>query len=301
MLRLFFMGLAILPLIASSHAFADTLRDNEHKFKVTVPSGWKVDQNPSADIQVLMTSPRSDQTGASCNVAIEAHPKTSSMTQAQVDQALANEITDDAWAALFKSVIFFDDVTIEKTGTQMINGHKAYYVIARFNSVTPGEPIIPVRLKQYLHAIPGAAYWVTCSALQSEYASEDPAFESMFESFTITTDRIAQAQERGVPSLTLYAQENFGGVSHVVTQDTPDLALSGWREKAGSISVAGGDIWQVCDGANYSGRCRAVSSALRHGGGAQSARRLRPEEQTFAVMMQAVGAESAAAALAAQR
>ena len=63
------------------------------------------------------------------------------------------------------------------------------------------------------------------------------------------------------------------------------LALAGWRERGGSISVAGNEIWQVCDGANYAGNCRVVSNALRRSVHAQSARRLSPAQATFGVML----------------
>jgi hypothetical protein len=97
--------------------------------------------------------------------------------------------------------------------------------------------------------------------------------------------------------LTLYAGANFRGVSRVVTQDTPDLALAGWRDKAGSMSVAGAGLWQVCDAANYAGSCRVVSSTVRQTVAAASARRLSPAQTNFTLMLQAGGAQSAGAML----
>ncbi|MBI1214091.1 MAG: hypothetical protein GC190_21725 [Alphaproteobacteria bacterium] len=291
MLRLMISGFAILCVAGS--AFAETVRDSEHHFKVTAPSDWKVERNPSDDVQVSMTSPKADQTGGICNVATEAHPKSAGMSQAEVDQSLANEITDDAWAASFKSVIFINHVVIEKSGTQNIHGHKAYYVVVSFNSITPGAPIVPIRLKQYLHAIPGEAFWVTCSSLQSAFEEEAEAFQTVFDSFTILTDRVAVSRTPGIASLTLYARENFGGVSHVVTQSTPDLALAGWRGTAGSISVTGDDVWQVCEGTNYGGACRLVSTSSRQSADVKSARRLQPADVSLAVLMQTGGARSA--------
>ena len=296
MLRLMFAGLSILALAnTGSIAVADTIRDTAHNFRITVPSKWKTEQNPSDDVRLMTISPNAEQTGGSCNVSTEPHPQSAAMTQDQVDQQLALEVTDAAWLAMFKSVIFISDVVIEKTGTQQINGHKAYYVVATFNSVNPGAPIVPVKLKQYIHAIPGEAFFVTCSALQSGYPQEEETFQTVFDSFTILADHVTVSQLQGVPSLTLYAQDNFGGASRVVTQDTPDLALAGWRERGGSISVAGNEIWQVCDGANYAGNCRVVSNALRRSVHAQSARRLSPAQATFGVMLQTGGAQSAGA------
>jgi hypothetical protein len=297
MLRLVIASLSILAVagMGSSSALAETVRDSEHNFRITMPDGWKTEKNPSDDVRLMSISANAQQTGGSCNVVTEAHPKSTGLTQAQVDEALKQEVSDAAWAAMFKSVIFISDVTIEKTGTQEINGHKAYYVVATFNSIDPGAPIVPVKLKQYLHAIPGEAFFVTCSALQSGYAQEEETFQTVFDSFSTLADRVALSQPEAVPSLTLYARANFGGVSRVVTQDTPDLALAGWQRGGGSISVAGRAVWQVCDGVDYAGHCRVISSALRQGAGAASARRLSPAQTTFGVLLQAGGAQSAGA------
>jgi hypothetical protein len=84
----------------------------------------------------------------------------------------------------------------------------------------------------------------------------------------------------------------------VVTQDTPDLALAGWRgDTAGSISVAGSGLWQVCDRANYAGTCRVVSSTMHRDVRAASARRLSGAQSNFSLMLQAGGVQSAGALL----
>jgi hypothetical protein len=299
MLRIISAGFVVLCLAfgANAVALAETVRDTAHNFRVTVPSGWKSEANPSDDIRLFMTSSKAEQTGGSCNVVSEAHPKSSTLTQSAIEGELDQELNDAAWLAMFKSVIFIDNVAIEKTGSERINGHKAYYVIATFDSVTPGSPIIPVKLKQYLHAIPGEVFFVTCSAAHDGYAVEEDNFNSVFASFAPLNDTVAAAEPNGVPSLTLYAGANFGGVSRVVTQDTPDLALAGWREKAGSMSVAGPGLWQVCDGPNYAGTCRVVSSVLHQNVKAASARRLSPAQSNFALLLQAGGAQSTGAVL----
>src|SRR6185295_10845421 len=173
--------------------------------------------------------------GGSCNVVTELNQRSASMTPAELDEALGKEVNEASWMAMFKSIIFIDNVAIEKTGSEKINGHKAYYVLATFTSVTPGSPLVNVKIKQYLHGIPGQLFFVTCSALRDGYEAEDENFQNVFESFKILNDKVTVSEVEGVHSLTLYARENFGGASRVVTQDTPDLAATGWQEKTASI------------------------------------------------------------------
>ena len=102
MLRVIFAGFAVLcvALGAGTAAFADTMRDTAHNFRITVPSGWKSEQNPSEDIRIFMTSSKAEQTGGSCNVVSATHPKSATLTQAQIDIEVREErlfeVSDDA-------------------------------------------------------------------------------------------------------------------------------------------------------------------------------------------------------------
>ena len=114
-----------------------------------------------------------------------------------------------------------------------------------------------------IEAIPGEIFIVTCTGSDTGYATEEADFNLVFDSFAPISDTpVAAAEPPGVSSLTLYAQARFGGVSHVVTKDTPDFAAAGWRQPAASLSIAGASTWQVCEGANYSGACHVVSAAM---------------------------------------
>jgi hypothetical protein len=299
MLRVILAGLAAacVALGVNATALAETVRDTTHNFRITVPDGWKSEKNPNDEIRVVMISSKAEQTGGNCNVVTSAHPKSAAMTLPQIEAEIDKELDEGAWLAMFKQVIFIDSVAIEKSGSERLNGRKAYFVLATFNSISPGSPLVPIRLKQYLIAIPGEVFFITCMALQDGFAAEEETFQTVFKSFAPLNDTVAALEPKGVPSLSLYARADFAGVSRVVTQDTPDLAVTGWRERAGSMSVAGPGLWQVCDGANYSGSCRVVSSALRRNVTAASARRLSPAQSGFALMLQAGGAQSAGALL----
>ena len=59
MFRTILASLAALLLVsgAMQTAAAETVRDAEHNFSVTVPSGWVSDNNPSGDVRLAMGSP----------------------------------------------------------------------------------------------------------------------------------------------------------------------------------------------------------------------------------------------------
>ncbi len=297
MLRAILTGLSALALGLGTvqTAAAETVRDADHNFKITVPTGWASEKNPTEEIRLVMASSKREQTGGNCNVVTEAHPPSKALSPAQIETELDAQLNDAAWAAMFKAIIFIDNVVVEKSGSEQMNGRKAYYVVATFSSVSPGAPLRQLKLKQYLHAIPGEIFFITCSASQDAYAQEEDAFKSVFNSFAPLNDAVASAEPKGVPSLTLYARANFGGLSRVVTQNTPDMAAFGWRDPAASMSVGGADLWQVCNGANYTGRCRVVANALHENIAVTSARRLSPAQSNFTLMLQAGGAQGAGA------
>jgi beta/gamma crystallin len=296
MLRAILVGVSLLALCAEP-SLAETVRDTQNNFRVSVPSGWKADKYPAEDLKVVLAAPDREQTGANCNVVTEAHPPSKAMTQAQIDADIDAQVNEAAWSAMFKSVIFIDNVVVEKSGTERLNGHNGHFVVVSFASVTPGMPIRQVKLKQDLIAIPGELFFVTCSASQDAYAQKEDEFKSVFESFAPLNDSVATIEPSGVPSLTLYARSNFDGVSRVVTRDTPDLALTGWRDPAGSVSIAGPGLWQVCDGANYSGSCRLVSGSSHEPMTVVSARLLPARQTSFGLLLQAGGAQGARTSL----
>jgi hypothetical protein len=284
-----------LSFVAANAAFAETVRDTKHNFHVDVPAGWKSQQNPTDDIRWIAISPRAETTGGLCNVITDAFPKSATRTQADIDRELEGDLTPETWKSIFESSIFIQDVKILASGSEKLHGRAAHYVVLTFNSITPGAPIIAVKVKQYLHAIPGEMFFVTCRALQSGYASEEKDFQTVFTTFEPINGKLvaAVAPTTQAASLTLYTGGNFGGVSRVVTRDTPDLADAGWRDRAGSISVSGGDRWQVCDRADYAGHCQVISSTLRQSFPAASVRRISGEQLTIPILLQAGGAQGA--------
>jgi uncharacterized lipoprotein YbaY len=92
---------------------------------------------------------------------------------------------------------------------------------------------------------------------------------------------LAQERQIGGVGLTIFADRNFRGRSATLREDTPNLQAIGVNDAVSSLQVGPGEQWEVCEHANYQGRCVVVSgseSDLRQSGWndmISSARRLR--------------------------
>jgi hypothetical protein len=188
------------------------------------------------------------------------------VTQEAIDADGEKTVDEAFWLRALKKAKYVDDASIEATGVKMINGHKAYFAIANLSATVPNVGAIKAKTQQMLEAIPGQFFIVTCTASDTGYAQEESDFNIVFNSFAPLSDApVASAEPNGVSSLTMYSLPGFGGVSRVVTRDAPDLASYGWRVTTASVSVAGSGAWEVCEGANYNGRCRMITAALPTG------------------------------------
>jgi hypothetical protein len=82
---------------------------------------------------------------------------------------------------------------------------------------------------------------------------------SVFAAALAATSAIAaQAQDRqiGGVGLTVFADAGYRGTSATFRQDTPDLRPLGLNDRVSSLEVGPGEIWEVCEHANYEGRCQ---------------------------------------------
>jgi hypothetical protein len=95
---------------------------------------------------------------------------------------------------------------------------------------------------------------------------------------------ILQAQNQrqfGGIGLTVFTDPGFRGDSATFREDVSNFQQVGLNDRVSSLRVARGEIWEVCEHANYQGRCQIVSgseSDLRGGGWndvISSARRVR--------------------------
>jgi hypothetical protein len=72
---------------------------------------------------------------------------------------------------------------------------------------------------------------------------------------------LAQERQMGGAGITLFTDQNFRGKSVTYRQDVPDLGPLGFNDDFSSLRVGPGEQWEVCEHANYQGRCVIVSGS----------------------------------------
>lgn len=73
----------------------------------------------------------------------------------------------------------------------------------------------------------------------------------------------AQERQMGGVGITVFTDQNFRGKSSTFRQDVPNLDPLGLNDDVSSIRVGPGEQWEVCEHANYQGRCVVVSGEER--------------------------------------
>lgn len=79
----------------------------------------------------------------------------------------------------------------------------------------------------------------------------------------LTTPMMGQAQDRqiGGIGLTVFDDSDYKGRNATFRSDTPDLAPYGMDHRISSLRVGPGEMWEVCELANFGGRCQVFSGA----------------------------------------
>lgn len=79
--------------------------------------------------------------------------------------------------------------------------------------------------------------------------------------FGMMTAVFAQQAELigGGVGITVFRDRDFRGTAATYRYDIPDLADAGFNDQISSIRVAAGEQWEVCEHANYRGRCVVIS------------------------------------------
>jgi hypothetical protein len=259
MTRFLVVVFAALAFASAAQASGTPYRDSNGRFAVNVPDGWVTAKPTTEGLALIMGSTDAPQSGGICAIAFQAMPGTNSASQGELDQIFEKLLTSEFWSLSFKA-LGYNDVTVESSGSADNHGRKTFYVVATATFADPAGSPMKVKSKEVLHPIPGSLHGVTCVAKADIYAASEPLFEDVFASFVPKgADIVAQAPENGRSVLTLYSGPRFDGVARVVSNDTPNLPITGWTGTA-SFAVSGFGRWQVCDGLNYAGNCRLVSA-----------------------------------------
>ena len=74
---------------------------------------------------------------------------------------------------------------------------------------------------------------------------------------------VSVAQPSQVGGVTVSDDVNFRGASMTFRSDVPDLRDVQFNDRISSLRVAPGESWEVCENANYGGRCIVVSGSER--------------------------------------
>ena len=266
MLRAIFMIGASALALASTPGAAENYSDAANNFRTTIPEGWSQAEPALQAIKLKIFSPRVETTRGLCTVLVLPVPETRGASQADVDADADKTVDENFWLTGMKHVKNVEDATVDSHGVRMVNGHKAYVANGTMTGNVPNVGSVKAKIQQMLEAIPGQVFIVTCAAWESGFAQEEADINVVMNSFEPIGDvPVAMLRSGGVTSLTMYTQPRFGGVSRVVTQDVPNLALFGWRGTTASMSIAGSGGWEVCEGANFSGRCETITATLPTG------------------------------------
>jgi hypothetical protein len=67
------------------------------------------------------------------------------------------------------------------------------------------------------------------------------------------------AQRPPTAGITIYEDVNYGGARVTFVRDVGDLRPSKFERRISSFIIAPGEMWEMCDGRNFSGRCEAFS------------------------------------------
>lgn len=68
-----------------------------------------------------------------------------------------------------------------------------------------------------------------------------------------------RAQEHGI---TVYENIDFKGRNMTIERDVPDLRAFGFDRTISSFRFPPGEVWEVCTGRNFTGRCRTFSNSV---------------------------------------
>lgn len=256
MLRVLVGLLAMMSVAATAHAV--DYDDPEGRFSVAVPNGWAAAKPDVPQIALVIMGMREGKMLGLCAVVVTPTPDTKGMSQAEIDDTLTKQLTEEEWRKSLKAAAG-NDAKIEATGSRDSNGHKAHFAVATFSVKKADGTEAALKTKTELHAIPGTFHEVGCLAEDYEAASTD--FETIFLSYVPKRELIARGPDRAAPALlTFFEGADFSGAARVVGQDVADFAALGWGGAAGSVSVAGFGQWEVCEGANFAGTCRVLGT-----------------------------------------
>lgn len=262
MFRLALGYVCFLSLVVTCAAQAETTHtDLDGRFTVAVPEGWKAVRPDNAQqLALIMAKVSGSDVLGLCIIVVTETPLTKSSPQSEIDETLRVEMTKEFWEQIYKSQ-GAKDVVILSNGARDRNGRTIQYVEVEFTPAGAQGPVSRFKGREEVLPNPGRLHDVGCTIQTGKYEAVSADYEKIFNSFTPQSGIVAQAPAKPASVATLYANVNYDGVARVVSAATPDVAALGWSPRAGSATVSGYGEWQVCEGANYTGKCTLIVGA----------------------------------------
>jgi hypothetical protein len=251
---------------------------------MTVPDGWdSTKPNDVEGVTIVLAKKKTDAAPYEgvCIGFYADLAESRSKTQAEINSIIDGNLTPEFWNQTLKGS-GESDLKVTSTSNREKNGRTINSVVFTGTSDKNGTSKSATG-KMELHFIPGSMHSVMCITDTATWKLASTQLDTIFDSYDPKTAAlIASLSPRGGSVLTMFAGHRFDGVARVLSQDTPNLPAAGWVSTAGSLMVDGGGVWQVCDGVNYSGTCRAVNLGQSTEGGSlfavNSARRMSGQQ-----------------------
>lgn len=252
---------ALIALTLAPVAAAENYANPEKGFKLTVPDGWSKDppQSSSGGLDLVLRSPRHETTRGTCPLDAAQIAETQSKSQEQINEELTPVINEAFWRAAVGGGL--PELAFDEIGSELRNGRRVFTATARFTSDIKGTKAW-VRMKATMQAGPGHIGKAACMTWLEESAPDDADIGVILGTFESTRAMlIAGAPARAPATLVLFAGPRFAGAHRELTQDIPNLFQAGWSVPTASFVLKGHGLWEICDGANYTGNCRLLAGA----------------------------------------
>lgn len=249
-------GFALLA--PSAFAAEDVYQDPQGRFSVGVPANWTARGVESPEIALIMLGANEKDLVGICLVSVANVPETKSVSQGELDEALSQALTPEFWK-LSAQATGGIDVVVHSTSAREQGGHRVHSVVMTM-SVKSKEGPQPMKGKQEVHGLPGVMHAIACVTQPETFDAALADFDAIFLSYRANRGLISQTPSGGRSVVTLYSKPNFEGTARVLAHDVADFAALGLSAPPASVAVAGFGRWEACEGARFTGACRALSA-----------------------------------------
>ena len=242
----------------SANAANSDYLDPQGRFSVGVPADWTAGGVESPEIAAIMVGGNDKGLVGICLISVTNVPETKWASQSELDEALTQAITPEFWK-LSVQAGGASDVVVHSTSAREQGGHRVHSVVMTM-SIKSKEGPQPMKGKQEVHGLPGVMHVLACVTQPETFDVALADFDAIFTSYQANRGLISEAPSGGRSVMTLYSKPNFEGTARVLSHDVADFTALGLSAAPASVAVAGFGRWEACEGARFTGACRALSA-----------------------------------------